>query len=463
MRISIVTLFPALYEPFLSTSLVHRAVEAGQVSFSLENLFAHCSPKERVDSPTFGHNAGMLIKPEIMQKAIEIQEAAHGPSYKIFFSPAGKKLDQHLLKKLAHELQRKTAEKDSLLSQVGGNLPEVSQTDLSAGNFHHKKHIMLLPARYEGMDARIEEEYADLVISIGDYVLMGGDLPAMVLIEGLLRLIPGVVGKQESVDEDSFSGAFVDHPEYTAPVVWKGRQVPDIVRSGNHAEIATWRRKVAAEKSVVHHFNWVRSHVVKKEDIALAASCIPPHYVVLMHSQIMLKEGQEGTSSVTSLDIHDIARSAATYGLKKYFIVTPLEDQQKIVKKLLEFWQTEVGIDYNPHRHGALKSVILVETLEQALDQIEQEEKKKPLMIATSAKVHENVPGITYYDQEKVWSLGRPVVLLLGTARGLAPSLVERCDFLLGPIKGFSTFNHLSVRSAAAIIFDRWFGINLRT
>jgi len=431
MRISIVTLFPSLYDPFLNTSLVHRAIEAGHVAFSVENLFNYCAPKERIDSPTFGHSAGMLIKPEVIQKAIEQQEAVHGSSHKIFFSPHGKKLDQALLKKLVK-------------------------------NFQDKKHIMLLPARYEGMDARVEDCYADELISIGDYVLMGGDLPAMVLIEGLLRLIPGVIGKQESVEEESFSGPFVDHPEFTAPVEWKGCQVPEVIRSGNHAEIVAWRRKAAAGRTVFHHFEWLRSHVIKKEDIALASSFTPHHYVILMHSQVMLEQGREGTSSVTSLDIHDIARSAATYGIKKYFIVTPLADQQKIVRKLLEFWQTEVGAEYNPQRFEALKSVMLVSTIDEAMHEIEQQEAKKPLLIATSAKQHENVPSITYFDQEKVWEPRRPVVFIFGTARGLAPSLIEKCDFLLGPLKGFSTFNHLSVRSAAAIIFDRWFGINNR-
>lgn len=431
MRISIVTLFPGLYEPFLATSLVHRAVEAQLVSFSVENLFSLCAPKERIDSPTFGHNAGMLIKPDIIEKAVDKQEAAYGPAYKIFFSPQGKKLDQHLLKKLAKQ-------------------------------FQEKKHIMLLPARYEGVDARVEEYYADEILSIGDYVLMGGDLPAMVLIEGMLRLLPGVIGKQESVEEDSFSGPFVDHPEYTVPVEWKGIKVPDIIRSGNHAEIAAWRKKVAACNTVMHHFDWLRSHVTKPEEIKLVASFIPAHYVVLMHDQVVLEAGREGTSSVTSLDIHDIARSACTYGIKKYFIVTPLLDQQKIVKKLLEFWQTDIGADYNPQRFEALRSVSLVSTLEEALEEIQKLENNKPILIATSAKTHETVPSLTYYNQEKVWCLGRPVIFLLGTARGLAASVLEKCDFLLGPIKGFSPFNHLSVRSAAAIIFDRWFGINLK-
>ncbi len=429
MRISIATLFPDLYEPFLHTSLLERAVEAGKISFSLENLFSYTVAKERIDSPTFGHGAGMLIKPEVVQKAIERQEAQYGPAYKIFFSPQGKKLDQDLLKDLAQKLQE-------------------------------KQHMLLMPARYEGMDARVEEYYADCLISIGDYVLMGGDLPAMVLIEGMLRLIPGIVGKQESVEHESFSGPFVDYPEYTAPVEWKGKVVPEVIRSGNHAAMEMWRRTEAAKKTVLHHFEWLRSHVTIQEDKKLSASFIPPHYAILMHSQVLLEAGREGTSSVTSLDIHDIARSACTYGLKKYFIVTPLEDQQKIIRKLLEFWHTDVGIEYNPQRHEALQSVVLVSTLDEALEQIKETEQKEPLLIATSAQRHKHARSLTYNDQEKVWCHQQPVVFLFGTARGLAPSLIDRCDFLLGPIEGFSPFNHLSVRSAAAIVFDRWLGIN---
>ena len=429
MRISALTLFPALYDPFIKTSLPARAVEAGIVSFSIEDMFALSAPKKRIDSPTFGPGAGMLLKPEVIEKGIHEQEAKYGPAYKIFFSPKGKKLDQPMLSKLAVTLQE-------------------------------KKHIMLLPARYEGMDARVEEEYADLIVSIGDYVLMGGDLPAMVLIEGLLRLVPGVVGKEESIIEESFSGPFVDYPEYTAPVVWKGREVPEIIRSGNHGAIKAWRREKAAKESVIHHFGWLRSHIYLDEDKQLAKEQIPPHYVILMHSQVMLGDGKEGTSSVTSLDIHDIARSACTYGMKNYFIVTPLKDQQRIVNKLIEFWQTDVAIEYNPERHKALQSVRLVETLDEALEMIKQAHDKDPLLVATSAQQHEGVAALSYHDQETVWSQEKPVVFILGTARGLAQSVLDRCDYLLGPLEGFSDYNNLSVRSAAAIIFDRWFGIN---
>ena len=312
MNISIISLFPDLYVPFLATSLMRRAQEQDKVMIDLQSLFLWCAPKERADGPVFGHGAGMLLRPDVIQRAIEAKELQHGPAYKIFFSPQGKLLDQSLLRAIKK-------------------------------NVEGYKHCMLLPARYEGMDTRIEEEYADIVLSLGDFVLMGGDLPAMVLLEGLLRLFPGVVGKEESVEHESFTGPFVDYPAYTAPVVWKERVVPEVIRSGNHQHVRQWRREQAAKSTVEHHFAWLRSRVIDKEDKELSYSFIPAHYAVLMHTDVLLPGAEEpriGETSVTSLDIHDIARSARTYGLKNYFIVTPLEDQQKIVQQLLAFWQT---------------------------------------------------------------------------------------------------------------------------
>lgn len=429
MNVSIVTLFPDLYKPFLQTSLIRRAQEQERIAINVTDLFLYARPKERIDGPTFGPGSGVVLRPEIIEKAIQDQEEKGGSAYKIFFSPHGKKLDQRKLEQLARELQ-------------------------------DKKHILLMPARYEGMDARVEENYADQVISIGDYVLMGGDLPAMVLLEGLLRLLPGVVGKRTSVERDSFSTAFVDYPEYTEPVNWHNRAVPEIIRSGNHKKIEEWRQEQAARRTVINHFAWLRMHVSTKQDIELAEKYIPSHYAILMHADVLLPGGITGTSSVTSLDIHDIGRSARTFGIKKYILVTPLEDQKKIIQKLLNFWLDPVGIEYNRHRHEALSYVVLVNNLEEALEYIKKEEKKEPLLLATGAKRTAHAQRITYFDQELVWKHERPVAFIFGTARGLSESIINSCDFLLEPIEGFSKFNHLSVRSAAAIIFDRWLGIN---
>ena len=436
MIVSIGTLFPSLYNSFLNTSLIKRAQENGAVKIELEDMFNFVEPKKRIDGPIFGHGDGVVIRPDIVQSCVEKLESKRGKAYKIFFSPQGKKLDQDLLKKIAQESLKLS-------------------------------HIMLLPARYEGMDARVEEYYSDLTISIGDFVMMGGDLPAMVLIESLLRLFPGVVGKELSVEKDSFSGSFVDFPSYTEPVVWNNISVPEVLRSGNHQAVDKFRHNIAVEKTVKNHFQWLKTHATSKTDIQDATKYIPSHYAALMHTDVMVPghDGQkvEGDSSVTSLDIHDIARSAKTYGLKGYFIVTKLIDQQKIVNKLLDFWKVGSGVTYNPHRHLAVKDVQVIDSLDLAISEIEKIEGVKPVVIVTSAQKitgSDADKNITYYDQEKVWSLNRPVLLVFGTAKGLSSSVINKADYILLPVYGFSDFNHLSVRSAACVIFDRWLGIN---
>ncbi len=433
MNISIATVFKELYAPFLQTSLIKRAQENKHISFDVLNLFDCVKPKERIDAPSFGPGAGMVLKPKVIQSAIEQLEVKHGSSYKIFFSPKGKVLTQPLL----HSILQKA-------SQRG--------------------HLMLLPARYEGMDSRVEEKYADEIVSVGDYVLMGGDIPAMLLLEGMLRLIPGVVGNQSSVQEDSFSGPFVDYPEYTEPVEWEGMNVPEIVRSGNHAAIAEWRYNQAAQATITDHFEWFRQSPLTETQKMLGARYVPRHYTALLHDQVLIgPDRQVGTTSVMSIDIHDIARSSCTYGVEKFFVVTPLQDQQDIVSHFLSFWQKGEGVTYNKTRHEALGRVALKSSIDAAIEDIRSVEGRDPILIATSARKSNDAPCISYFDQDIVWNLGRPVLILFGTGYGLAPELLARCDYILGPIKGLSNYNHLSVRSAVAAILDRWLGLNERS
>lgn len=431
MNISILTVFPELYGPFLGTSLIKRAQEKGIVTVDVHSFMSFVPSKKRIDAPTFGPGAGMLLRPEVIQDAVEQQEKVHGKAMRIFFSPQGQVLDQRLLQEIASSAQR-------------------------AG------HVMLIPARYEGMDARVECEYADFVVSVGDFVLMGGDVPAMMLLEGFLRLIPDVVGKEESVDRESFTGPFIDYPEYTEPVSWKGKTVPDIVRSGNHAAIAEWRMHEAARSSVRSHFSWVRSHAMTSQQRQVATRYIPRHYVALVHGDVLIgSDPGVGTTSVTSIDIHDIARSCATYGVKEFFVVTPLQDQQKIVQKLLDFWCSDNGIAYNKNRHEAVRQVSVCDTIERVKAEIEEKEGIAPMVIATSAVIGlVHAPLITFYEQKRAWSADRPVLLVFGTGKGLRSEFLCGCDFQLLPVEGFSEFNHLSVRSAAAIVLDRWLGIN---
>jgi tRNA (guanine37-N1)-methyltransferase len=432
MNISLLTVFTQLYDSFLKTSLIGKAQEKGLVQFDVQTFFSFVQPKERIDAPLFGHGSGMAIRPDVIEKAIDSQEKKHGKSFKIFFSPQGKKVDQPLLEDLIKKLA-------------------------------DCRHLMLIAGRYEGMDARVEQEYADEILSIGDFVVMGGDVPAMLFLEGLLRLMPGVVGKQESIEEESFSGPFVDYPVYTTPLTWKDKTVPEVIRSGNHAAMNKWRQEKAIQKTVQHHFAWVRSHALTVQEKKEVKKIMPNHYVVLMHGDVMIgNEKLAGTTSVTSIDIHDIARASKSYGVERFFVVTPLIDQQKIVETLLAFWKTGVGVEYNPHRHEAVNLVEIKDTIGNVIEAIEAHEGKKPLLIATSARLMPQGPNISFFDQEKVWAQERPVLFIFGTGKGLTDQLIEKCDFLLLPIEGFTDFNHLSVRSAVAIALDRWLGINVK-
>lgn len=428
MNISIVSLFPRIYDQFLTTSLVQRAQEQAGVAISVSDLFSFCATKERVDGHTFGPGSGMVIRPEVVERAVDARQAEAGPAYKVFFSPHGETLTQPLLEQMYHEIQA-------------------------------YQHMALFPARYEGMDSRIEQVYADRVISIGTYVLMGGDLPAMVLLEALLRYVPGVVGKESSVQHESFMGPFVDYPAYTRPVTWQGITVPDVLRSGDHRAIQAWRMEQAVQRTVTRHFSWLAMHQLTSDQKAVVRRHIPPHYIVLMHTDVELPDGRVGETSVTSIDMHDIARSARTYGVEQVFIVTPLVDQQKIAHRLLEYWQ-ESGAEQNVNRHDALARVTVAESLDSVISKI-QEVYAHPCFIATTARAHDT-NTITYYDQDTVWQQHDAVVCLLGTARGLSAHVRDRCTYTLDPVVGLTTFNHLSVRSAAAVILDRWLGVRVK-
>ncbi|HBS47876.1 TPA: tRNA (guanosine(37)-N1)-methyltransferase TrmD [Candidatus Dependentiae bacterium] len=440
MQISIITVFPSFYENFLKTSLVGRAISNNLVRFNIVQFSSFCEPKERIDEPCVGPGAGVIIKPQIVEKAITSCEKQFGKAFKIFFSPQGKVLDQNILNKIAKETTSKPSNENDEKSQKG--------------------HIILVCARYEGMDERVETSFADEIISIGDYVLMGGDLPAQVFLEGFLRLIPGIVGKAESVEKESFEGPFLDYSNFGLPETWNNQDIPAVLRSGNHGEIEKWRSENATQKTILKRFDWLRKNVKKEEDMALVSKFIPSHYVALMHSDVVVKSKGCGDTSITSIDIHDIARSAATYGIKNYFVVSRLEDQHMILETFLKFWKSPEGKSYNFSRYNAVSRVEPTKSLDEALQKIETIEGKKPILIATSAQSHSKVPMVDFYSQGKIWEQNRPVLIIFGTGQGLSEELLEKCDYMLGPVRGIPNYNHLSVRSAAAIVLDRWLGIN---
>jgi hypothetical protein len=178
--------------------------------------------------------------------------------------------------------------------------------------------------------------------------------------------------------------------------------------------------------------------------------------LALIHHPVVNKRAEIIGSAVTNLDIHDIARTARTYGVAEYFIATPFEDQRQLVRELLAHWQTGYGAAYNPARREALSIVSLVDSLQAATAILTEKYGQRPLLVATSALPRETTTG--YRDLAQRINNRQPVLLFFGTAHGLAPELIAAADTTLPPIIGGTDYNHLSVRSAASIILDRLLG-----
>jgi tRNA (guanine37-N1)-methyltransferase len=209
MKIAVLTLFPGMFAGPLDESIVGRAREAGLLDLAIHHLrdYAHDRHKT-VDDRPFGGGPGMLLKPEPIFEAIE--KLSSETTRVVLLSPAGRKFNQAIARELAQQ-----------------------------------QDLLLVTGHYEGFDERIRQELADDELSIGDYVLTNGALPAMVIIDAVTRLLPGVLGDDESSHEESFSDGLLEYPQYTRPAEFRGMKVPEILLSGNHAEIARWRTEQA--------------------------------------------------------------------------------------------------------------------------------------------------------------------------------------------------------------------------
>jgi hypothetical protein len=183
---------------------------------------------------------------------------------------------------------------------------------------------------------------------------------------------------------------------------------------------------------------------------------MPNLYAALIHYPVVNKNGETIASALTNLDLHDISRAARTYGLKAFWVVTPLEDQRDLIEKIISHWTSGTGAEYNPKRRSALELVRVNDSFGKALDCIAAAENSYPLTIATCARKHPN--SISYANLRTMLNNGKPHVLVFGTAWGLAQEFIDTADYVLEPIVGKTDYNHLSVRSAAAIIFDRLLG-----
>jgi len=193
----------------------------------------------------------------------------------------------------------------------------------------------------------------------------------------------------------------------------------------------------------------------KNGAVKLTTSSSPELYVALVHYPVVNKNGEIITSAVTNLDLHDIARASKTYGIRQFYVITPLKDQKELTQKILSHWITGSGAAYNHIRGDALEIVRIRDTIQEVLDEIEIKSGRPAKTVVTSAK--KNSRSIGFQTLRKKMESNRPHLLLFGTAWGLAAEIVEKADYILEPIMADSDYNHLSVRSAVSITLDRLF------
>ena len=216
LTFSFLTLFPELLTPFAQEAIVGKARERGLIDVRLVNLRDYAQNKHlKVDDTPYGGGAGMVIRVDVAARALDAAcQAGPRPDEVILFTPAGERFTQQVAEELAN-----------------------------------KQHLVFLCGRYEGFDARVEG-LVTRELSLGDFVMMGGEAAAACVLEAVARLRPGVLGDEASHQQDSFSSGLLDYPEYTRPPEWEGHSVPDVLRGGNHAAVARWRRDQALERTL---------------------------------------------------------------------------------------------------------------------------------------------------------------------------------------------------------------------
>jgi tRNA (guanine37-N1)-methyltransferase len=236
VKFDIVTIFPGMVGAGLTEGVVGRGVERGLLDVEIHDLRDYAVDRHRsVDDVPYGGGPGMVMKPEPLMRAVETIRTKRGvPDAVVLLSPQGRRF-----------------------------------TQAEAVRLSGLRHVALLCGRYEGIDERIRALVASEELSVGDYVLSGGEMAALVIVDAVSRLVPGVVGDSRSVDEDSFSRGLLDHPHYTRPAEVSGHKVPDVLLSGHHEEIRRWRRKMAIQRTLERRPDLLDTAVLDAEQRAL--------------------------------------------------------------------------------------------------------------------------------------------------------------------------------------------------
>ncbi len=552
MKFTVVTLFPEFFKSPLATSILGRAIESGRVQVEFINPRDFALNKHHtVDDRPFGGARGMVLLPDVAERVFQHIVTVRGAhSFDAFKQSVAEARVGGTLSGAG--LSTTPAQLDGLPLVVTMSPQATKQNQLSsqlARSLAGFSEIVFWCGHYEGIDERAIEQFSHLDISIGDYVLTGGETAALATLEAIVRFVPDVVGQQASVDNDSFE-PLLKGPVYTRPQVFAGESVPEVLTSGDHKKINVFENFNRLKRTFERRPDLFQERVHDMASIdALAALPENPFYVALLHHPMVDRHGKTVTTAVTNLDIHDIARSCRTYGVGKYFIVNPEEEQRRIVQAILGHWHEEISKIYHPARAEALRLVEFQSTFEEVYNDISRRHGCKPFVLMPDARdlsayfsasgrnrfTHPNAQSLSLVPDRAwpAWSYEKlrlaikskilmvadekvpvtkcidgvekvvnqtvqvashpfstaknkrmlPLLLVLGTGYGLSDAFFDSVDLVLEPIlreprskadaetsaaaleqsslteyRLGDDYNHLSVRSALAIILDRLFG-----
>lgn len=427
MRYDILTIFPEFFDSIFSFGILKKAQEKGLLEINTCDIREYSDDKHKtVDDTPYGGGGGMLMKIEPVASALKSIGKRKENCLVVLTTPDGEKF-----------------------------------TDKMAREMADYEQIVIICGRYEGVDDRIRDLYVDKEISIGDYVLSGGENAASVIVESVSRFIPGVLGNEQSPENDTFKESLLEYPQYTRPEEFEGNKVPSVLLSGNHGEIEKWRKEESIKRTFQKRPDMLDRARLDHDEIKLIQEhkeANPPTfklYIALIHYPVYNNRFKIINTAFTNLDVHDIARSAVTYGVKKFYLVQPNPEQKKLVSRVLDHWIEGEGSTFNKSRSEALNLVALRDTLEDVTREIENIEGNKPVTIVTDARSADNMIGFEELRELIFSEKEKPYLLLLGTGWGLANEIMDSADLRLKPVSGHTNYNHLSVRSAAAIILDR--------
>lgn len=477
VRITIITLFPEFFDGPLSCGLMQRAREAGILEVSFRNPRDAATDRHRtVDDRPYGGGPGMVLMPGPV--AATLRSLGFGPRGEaqpgrlFMLAPKGRVFDQAMARELAacalagassscHAAARAVFDRGGEKAEQGEDPAGHAAAVPAQGERREKPCLTLLCGRYEGLDARIEELFPVEPVSVGDFVLNGGEAAALCLLEAVCRLLPGYMGHEESGEDESFSAGLLEYPHYTRPEDFEGLRVPDALRSGDHARIALWRRQASLAQTLETRPALLGHAPLDEADRAFLRHMAVERpgrnlYCALVHYPVLDREGRTVAVSLTNLDVHDIARSARTYGLGGYYVVTPLEDQRELLDAIVSHWTDGPGRRGNPDRDRALSLVRGCAAVEDAVNDIAARTGERPLVVGTTARDPEREVPLIGFSALARTLRERPVLLLFGTGHGLSPE--QACDAVAPSLRWHGGYNHLSVRSAASIMFDRILG-----